>query len=58
MVSLDKDTYSIQRGRFRARVNAGLRRNDLRFLPLEFSERIYDAEVKRFEAHKAEVLGR
>ncbi|MEX1655534.1 hypothetical protein ABZ960_20495 [Streptomyces pseudovenezuelae] len=58
MVSLDKDTYSIQFGRYRARINAGLRRNDLRILPLEFGERIHDVEVKAFEAHKAEVLGR
>jgi hypothetical protein len=58
MVSLDKDTHSIQISRFRARINAGLRRNDLRVLPLEFSERLHDAEVKAFEAHKAEVLGR
>jgi hypothetical protein len=58
VISLDKDEYSIQRGRYRARINAELRRNNLRALPLVLSEMIYDAEVKRFEAHKAEVLGR
>lgn len=58
MVSLDKTTYSIQYGRYRARLNEGLRRNDLRVLPLEFGERVHDAEVKAFEAHKAEVLSR
>ncbi|MFJ6893574.1 hypothetical protein [Streptomyces hokutonensis] len=58
MVSLEKTTYSIQMSRFRARINGGLRRNDLRFLPLEFGERLHDAEIKAFEAHKAEVLGR
>jgi hypothetical protein len=58
MVSLDKSTYSIQYGRYRARVNAGLRSNNLRALSLEFGERVHDAEVKAFEAHKAKVLGR
>ncbi|MEV5330843.1 hypothetical protein [Streptomyces werraensis] len=58
MVSLDKDTYSIQRGRYRARINAELRRNNLRALPLVLSEMIYDAEVKAFEAHKRAVLAR
>ncbi|QAX95535.1 hypothetical protein SEA_BARTHOLOMEWSD_87 [Streptomyces phage BartholomewSD] len=58
MVSLDKDKYSIQLGRYRARINAELRRNNLRALPLVLSEMAYDAEVKRFEAHKAAVLAR
>jgi hypothetical protein len=57
MVSLDKSTYSIQYSRYRARVNAGLRSNNLRALSLEFGERVHDAEVKAFEAHKAKVLG-
>jgi hypothetical protein len=39
-------------------VNAGLRQNNLRALSLEFSERVHDAEVKAFEAYKAEVLAR
>jgi hypothetical protein len=58
MVSLDKSTYSIQYSRYRARVNAGLRQNNLRALSLEFGERVHDAEAKAFEAHKAAVLGR
>ncbi|MFD7677517.1 hypothetical protein [Streptomyces sp. NPDC060187] len=57
MVSLDKTTYSIQRSRYRARLNEGLRRNDLRVLPLEFGERVHDAEAKAFETYKAIVLG-
>jgi hypothetical protein len=58
MVSLDKTTHSIQLSRYRARVNAGLRQNNLRALSLEFGERVHDAELKAFEAHKAEVLAR
>lgn len=56
MVSLIKDTYSIKRGRRRALINAGLRRNDLRFLPLEFSERALDAEYKAAEEYRRSVL--
>lgn len=58
MVSLDKNEYTIRRGRMRAAINRELRRNNLAALFLDFSERIYDAKVKRFEAHKAEVLAR
>jgi hypothetical protein len=58
MVSLDKSTYSIQYSRYRARVNAGLRQNNLRALSLEFGERIHDAEAKAFEQYKAAVLAR
>jgi hypothetical protein len=58
MVSLDKSTYSIQYSRYRARVNAGLRQNNLRALSLEFGERIHDAEAKAFEPYKAAVLAR
>lgn len=58
MVSLDKTRQSITFGQMRASINRNLRRNNLNALLLEFSERIYEAEVKRFEAHKAEVLAR
>jgi hypothetical protein len=58
MVSLDKTEFSIQYGRYRALINAQLRRNNLVALSLEFGERVHDAEVKAFEQHKAEVLGR
>ncbi|WDS51796.1 hypothetical protein SEA_TRIUMPH_82 [Streptomyces phage Triumph] len=57
MVSLDKTPHSIQYGRVRAKILAGVRRNDLRHLALEFGEQAHQAEVKRFEAHKAKVLG-
>ena len=57
MVSLAKTTFSIQYSRYRARLNEGLRRNDLRVLPLEFGERVHDAEAKAFETYKAIVLG-
>ncbi|MER6231756.1 hypothetical protein ABT169_21785 [Streptomyces sp. NPDC001616] len=58
MVSLDKTPLSISYGRMRANILAGVRRNNLRALSLEFGERLYLADVKRFEAHKAAVLGR
>lgn len=58
MISLDKDSRTISYGRMRARINAELRKNNLVALSLDLSERIYDAEVKQFEAHKAEVLAR
>ncbi|MFF4510608.1 hypothetical protein [Streptomyces mirabilis] len=58
MVSLDKTTYSIQYGNYRAAINRNLRRNNLLALSLEFGERVHDAEVKAFEAHRAEVLAR
>ncbi|MDX3405136.1 hypothetical protein PV708_02630 [Streptomyces sp. ME02-6977A] len=58
MVSLDKDARTISYGRMRARINAELRKNNLVALSLDLSERIYDAKVARFEAHKAEVLAR
>ncbi|MFJ3775241.1 hypothetical protein ACIPX0_26450 [Streptomyces sp. NPDC090075] len=58
MVSLDKTPLTISLGRLQARINAGLRRNNLLALSLDFSERAYRADVVRFEAHKAQVLGR
>jgi hypothetical protein len=57
MVSLDKTPLTISLGRLHARINAGLRSNNLLALSLEFSERAYLADVARFEAHKAAVLG-
>jgi hypothetical protein len=58
MVSLDKTSSSISYGQMRAAINRNLRRNNLLALSLEFGERVHDAEVKAFEAHKAEVLAR
>ncbi|MGW0861281.1 hypothetical protein [Streptomyces sp. NPDC002611] len=58
MVSLDKTPHTISLGRVHARINAGLRRNNLLALSLEFGERAHRIEVARFEAHKAQVLGR
>jgi hypothetical protein len=58
MVSLDKTTHSIQLGRYRAHINAGIRRNNLTCLWFEFGEQVLAAETKAFEAHKAEVLAR
>ncbi|MGW1040024.1 hypothetical protein [Streptomyces sp. NPDC002547] len=56
MVSLDKTPQSISLGRMEAAINAGLRRNNLLALSLEFGERAHEAEVKAHEAHKARVL--
>ncbi|WJN62615.1 hypothetical protein [Streptomyces phage phiScoe1] len=56
MVSLDKTPQTVSLGRMRAAINAGLRRNNLLALSLEFGERAHDREVKEFEAHKARVL--
>ncbi|WP_436739944.1 hypothetical protein [Streptomyces sp. BBFR102] len=58
MVSLNKTEQSIAVGRMRARIGRELRKNNLVALSLEFAERQYRADVKRFEAHKAQVLGR
>jgi len=56
MVSLEKTPQSISLGRMKAAINAGLRRNNLLALSLEFGERAYEAEVKADEARKARVL--
>ncbi|MEU4984887.1 hypothetical protein [Streptomyces sp. NPDC021969] len=58
MISLAKTPQTISYGRMRAAINREVRKNNLLALSLDFSERIYDAEVARFEAHKAEVLAR
>ncbi|WP_329289535.1 hypothetical protein [Streptomyces pseudovenezuelae] len=58
MVHLEKTPHSIAVGRFEAHMNRRLRGNDLTALYFEFGERAHRAEVKAFEAHKAEVLGR
>ena len=57
MVSLDKTPLTISLGRMHARINAGLRRNNLLALSLEFGERAYRADVAQHEARKAAVLG-
>jgi hypothetical protein len=57
MVYLEKTPHSIAVGRFQARVNRELRRNNLLALRLEFAEQMHRAEVKRFEGYKAAVLG-
>ncbi|MFI5863548.1 hypothetical protein [Streptomyces sp. NPDC051546] len=58
MVSLDKTAYTISYGKIRAKINIGLRQNNLLALSLEFGERAHLAAVTKFEAHKAEVLAR
>jgi hypothetical protein len=58
MVSLAKTPQTISYGRMKSAINANLRRNNLLALSLEFGERAYLAEVKEFEAHKAQILGR
>ncbi|WAB08784.1 hypothetical protein SEA_ANDRIS_80 [Streptomyces phage Andris] len=57
MVSLAKTPQSISYGRMRAKILEGVRRNNLLALSLEFGEQAHQAEAKRFEARKAEVLG-
>ncbi|MEU5403730.1 hypothetical protein ABZ348_31070 [Streptomyces sp. NPDC005963] len=55
-VSLAKTPRSISYGRMRSSVLNGLRRNNLLALSLEFGERQYLADVKRFEAHRTTIL--
>ncbi|AVO22565.1 hypothetical protein PBI_PAEDORE_82 [Streptomyces phage Paedore] len=57
MVSLDKTPLSISYGRMRANILAGVRRNNLRALSLEFGERLYLAERKAHEARMKAIFG-
>ncbi|MET8111201.1 hypothetical protein [Streptomyces prasinus] len=55
-VSLDKTPQSISYGRMHAAIGRGLRKNNLLALSVEFGERIYRADVKRFEERKSTTL--